>query len=83
MKKNPLPGILGGLIGFVVGVFGGGYLGLVLGGTFLGGFDVHEKIGIEGYELSTYVGAIIGAVVLTILGVKLALKIAGKKQKTI
>ncbi|NLA72062.1 MAG: hypothetical protein GX850_06555 [Clostridiaceae bacterium] len=83
MKKNLLPSILGGFIGFAVGVLGGGYLGLILGGTFLGGFDIYENIGIEGYELSTYVGAIVGALVLTLAGVKLALKIADRKRKTI
>lgn len=79
MKRKLLPGIIGGFIGFVVGVIGGGYLGLVVGGTFLGGLEIHKYTGLEGYELAAYVGAIIGAFVITILGVKHALRIADKK----
>lgn len=81
MKRNLLSVIIGGFIGFVVGVIGGGYLGLVVGGTFLGGFEIHKYTGLEGYELAAYVGAIIGAIFITILGVKLALRIADKKGK--
>ncbi len=83
MKRNLLWGILGGFIGFVVGVIAGGYLGLVVGGTFLGGLEVYKYTGLEGYELSAYVGAIIGALIATLWGVKLALRIAsptGKKM---
>jgi len=81
MKRKLLPGIIGAFIGFVVGVIGGGYLGLVVGGTFLGGLDIYEHTGFEGYELAAYVGAIIGAIILTLLGVKLALRIADKTGK--
>ncbi|MCJ7773156.1 MAG: hypothetical protein MUP22_08500 [Desulfobacterales bacterium] len=81
MKRKLLQGIIGGFIGFVVGVIGGGYLGLVVGGTFLGGLDVYKHTGLEGYELSAYAGAIIGALIVTLLGVKLALRIDDKKGK--
>lgn len=80
MKNKLIPGIIGGLIGFIVGVISDAYLGLIVGGTFLGGFDIYESIGIEGYELATYVGTIIGAIVLTILGVRLAIKITNKTE---
>ena len=79
MKKKLVHGIIGGFLGFVIGAIGGGYLGLVVGGTFLGGLDVYKHTGFEGYELAAYVGAIIGALVLTLLGVKFVLKIAAKK----
>lgn len=62
------------LIGTIVGILLGGYLGLVLGGTFLGGFDIYERIGIEGYEISTYVGAILGALTGSIVGLKIVNK---------
>lgn len=74
MKKKVIFGIIGGFLGLLVGLILGGYIGLVIGGTFLGGLDLNEKIGIEGYELSTYIGAIIGAVITTIYGIKLSLK---------
>ena len=80
MKKKLLPQFIGGLIGFVVGIFGGGYLGLVLGGTFLGGFNIYERTGFEGYELATYVGSIIGAIILTKVGINIATKIANKNK---
>jgi len=80
MKNKLLPVIIGGLIGFLIGVIVGAFLGLIVGGTFLGGFDIYENIGIEGYELATYVGAIIGAIVLTILGARLAVRISDKKK---
>ena len=83
MKKNLIPKLIGGFLGFVLGAIVGGYLGLVVGGTFLGGLDIYKETGFEGYELSAYLGAIIGALVLTILGGKLALKIAMKKTKKV
>ncbi|HSP21287.1 MAG TPA: hypothetical protein VLQ20_03055 [Planococcus sp. (in: firmicutes)] len=79
MNRKRVPGIIGGFIGFVVGGIGGAFLGLVVGGTFLGGLDIHENTGLEGYELAAYVGAIIGAVVFAIVGVKLAWRIVDKK----
>ena len=74
MKRRLLLGILGSFIGFVVGVIVGGYIGLVLGGTFLGSFEIYKSTGFEGYELSAYVGAIIGGIITLIWGIKLALK---------
>lgn len=82
MKRKLLSGILGGLLGCAVGVIGGGYFGLILGGTFLGGLEVYQYTGFEGYELAAYAGAIIGAVILTIWGVKLALKRAKQPKET-
>lgn len=70
MKKT-LFKILAVVIGLILGAGAGGYLGLVIGGTFLGGLDLYQKIGIEGYELATYIGIIIGAVV----GINIALRI--------
>jgi hypothetical protein len=74
MNRNHLLAIIGGIIGLILGLIIGGYLGLVFGGTLLGGFDIYEWIGIEGYELTTYIGAIFGAVALTFVGVKLGSK---------
>jgi hypothetical protein len=71
--------MIGGFIGFVAGIIGGGYLGLIVGGTFLGSLKVYEQIGIEGYELTTYVGSIMGALFLTIIGVKIAVRMAEKR----
>jgi hypothetical protein len=79
MKKKLVPGTIGGFLGLVIGMIGGGFIGLVVGGTFLGGFDIYEHTGFEGYELAAYVGAIIGALVFTLLGINFALKIAEKK----
>ena len=81
MKRKLLPGFIGGFIGFAVGVFAGGFLGLIVGGTFLGSFEIYKNTGFEGYELAAYVGAIIGGLVVTVLGAKLALRIANKRGK--
>ncbi len=83
MKRKIIIGIIAGFLGFVVGIFGGGFLGLVIGGTFLGGLEIHEQTGIEGYELAAYIGAIIGAIILPILGVGLALLIEEKTRKNL
>ena len=76
MKKKIISVIIGGFSGFVIGAAAGGYLGLVVGGTLLGSFDIYESTGFEGYELAMYAGAVIGALILTLLGIKFALKIA-------
>lgn len=80
MSKNLLPQFIGGLIGFLVGILCGGYVGLILGGTFLGSFNIYEKTGFEGYELATYAGAIITAIIFTIVGINVATKMLNKKQ---
>ena len=72
MKRKWASGILGGSIGLVAGVVGGGYLGLILGGTFLGGLEIYRYTGLEGYELTAYFGATTGAVIGATWGVKLA-----------
>ena len=36
-NKKVYYGILGGVLGLAVGIVVGGYLGLIIGGTFLGG----------------------------------------------
>ncbi|MFP4456231.1 MAG: hypothetical protein ACLFPS_01040 [Clostridia bacterium] len=80
MEKKILPSILGGLIGLIIGVLGGGFIGLIIGGTFLGGFDIYKNTGIEGYELTAYLGAIIGGVFVTFWGVKYALRKVDKNK---
>lgn len=79
MKNKVLRIFLGGFIGLVIGIFVGGYFGLVVGGTFLGGFDIYEQTGIEGYEISTYIGGVIGGIALMVWGVKRASKTHTKK----
>ncbi|MFH5835610.1 hypothetical protein ACHAL6_05945 [Proteiniclasticum sp. C24MP] len=81
MQTNSLYKILGGAIGFLIGILAGGYIGLVLGGTFLGGFDIYESIGMEGYELTTYIGAFIGAVAFALWGIRIAMKLSSQKEK--
>jgi hypothetical protein len=74
MKSNGIPRILGGIIGLFVGALGVGYLGMILGGTFLGSFDIHEMTGFEGYELTTYLGALVGGIGGAVVGYRLASK---------
>ncbi len=75
MKRKLLVGIMGGILGFIFGAFGGGVVGLVIGGTLLGGFDIYENLSIEGYELAVYIGAALGAIFDTPLGILIALKV--------
>ena len=72
MTKKLFRRIIGGLVGFILGVLGGGFLGLVIGGTFLGSLDIYENTGFEGYELAAYVGAVIGGIAISFVGVLLA-----------
>ncbi|TAA72806.1 hypothetical protein [Planococcus salinarum] len=81
MDRRMMMGITGGFTGFVTGLIGGAFLGLVVGGTFLGGFNIHESTGLEGYELAAYVGAGIGAIVLAAVGVKIGKRAADRKQQ--
>ncbi len=76
MDRKILTGLIGGLIGFLAGVIGGGFLGLVIGGTFFGWVELASYPGMPGYELAAYIGATLGALISTPLGVNIALKIA-------
>ena len=77
MKQKLIP-IFAWILGFSVGFLGGAYLGLILGGTFLDGFDIYAATGFEGYELSAYAGAVIGAIVSSSIAYKLGFKLVNK-----
>lgn len=79
MTSKRIPRILGGIIGLVVGALVVGYLGLILGGSFLGSFDIHAMTGFEGYELSTYLGALVGGIGGAVVGYRL---VSGKTYPT-
>jgi MFS family permease len=74
MNRKIMFGILGGLLGFIGGTLIGGYIGLVIGGNFLWCLDLHERIGIEGYALGLYIGAVLGAIGASIYGAKYMIK---------
>ena len=40
--------------------------------AFLGSLDIYENTGFEGYELAAYVGAVIGGIAISFVGVLLA-----------
>jgi hypothetical protein len=81
MNKKILASILGGLIGLLVGAVGGGFFGLVIGGTFFGWLEFPGYPYLTGYELFTYIGIAIGALVAIPLGVIIALRIATQMGK--
>lgn len=83
MSKKILASILGGLIGFFIGALGGGFLGLVIGGTFFGWIEVPNYPYMPGYELAAYIGIILGVLIVTPLGVIIALKIAGRSDRKV
>ena len=81
MGKKIMISILGGLIGLLIGLVGGGFFGLVIGGTFFGWLDFHDYPYLTGYELFAYIGAVIGALVSMPLGAIIALRIADRLKK--
>lgn len=78
MKRSGYSKILRAVLGCLGGAILGGYLGLIVGGTLLGGFDIHEATGFEGYELTTYLGGILGGVG----GIVFSLRHANRETKT-
>ena len=79
MVRRLVRGIVGGLVGFLVGVIAGGYLGMIVGGTFLGCLEFPEYTGLEGYELAAYVGGAIGTILVTPVGIKCAITSPAKE----
>ncbi len=65
MKKKTIYKYLIILISYFIGFVIGAYGGLVIGGTFFGGLNLYEKIGIETYEVFTYLGALLGLIVIS------------------
>ncbi len=76
MKKKHRFGIVGGIFGLVLGLFGGAYLGIVIGGTFFGWVEFSNYPALTGYELGAYLGALLGVLILTPLGTYVAMKIS-------
>ena len=81
MNMKVMIGILGSLIGLVIGTIGGGFLGLIIGGTFFGWLEIPDYPQMPGYELLNYIGIILGVLIATPLGVIIAFRIAGRKIK--
>ncbi|OPL09592.1 MAG: hypothetical protein AVO34_13360 [Firmicutes bacterium ML8_F2] len=81
MARKITAGIIGGLLGFIAGLLGGAFIGLVIGGTFFGWLEIPGYPQMPAYELAAYIGAVLGILIVTPLGIKLALKIAGQKEK--
>lgn len=79
MNNKIVTGIIGGLVGFLVGVIGGGFLGLVVGGTFFGWVELASYPYMPGYELAAYIGSTLGVFIITPLGVIIALRFIGRK----
>ncbi len=64
----------------LAGLIVGGFAGLVLGGTYLGGLFLPAFPNLQGYELATYIGSGAGVLVGVPWGVKIALRAAGIKR---
>jgi len=73
--------IVGGLMALIIGAIAGGFLGLIIGGTFFGWLEFPGYPNLTGYELISYIGAIIGAFLSTPLGIIIALKSVAHKEK--
>ena len=80
MIKERRFGMLGGILGLLLGILGGAFLGLVVGGTFFGWLEFSRYPNLTGYELGAYIGAVIGILVATLCGFKLAVRLAGQAK---
>lgn len=76
-----MAGLLGGLLGLLAGAIGGGFAGLVVGGTFLGWLELPKYPYMPGYELAAYIGIILGVLIITPLGVIIALRYSDRSNK--
>ncbi len=63
--------IFGGGLGTIIGIFGGLWLGMFLGGNF---FNDVSWLGMVGYELFGTIGIIVGAILGFSIGVNIVLK---------
>ncbi len=80
MNKKLRFGVLGGLLGLLLGVVGGAFLGLVVGGTFFGWLEFSRYPGLTGYELGAYIGVTLGILVATPCGFMLAVRLNGPED---
>jgi len=81
MNKKLRYGIVGGILGLFLGLIGGAYLGMVVGGTFFGWLEFSNYPTLTGYELGTYIGAVLGTLISTPVGVLFALRLMKKPEK--
>lgn len=78
MKRKFIAVVLGALLGAAAGFVLGLIIGAILGGNF---FESFQFNGVQGYEATGQLGAIIGSIAVGITGVLLALKITARKKK--
>lgn len=78
MLRKIIAIISGLLIGAVLGIIIGLLIGAYIGGNYMTSFQFN---GVQGYEATGQIGAIIEIIIGPVLGIMAALKLAGRGQK--
>lgn len=77
MLRKIISGFIGGILGLAIFSILGLLIGAIIGGNFMTSFKFN---GVQGYEATGQIGAILGAVLGVSLGVFIAISIANRDK---
>lgn len=77
MLRKVISGVIGGILGFAIFSILGLLIGAFIGGNFMTDFKFN---GVQGYEATGQIGAILGAVIGITVGMLIVIAIANRDK---